>query len=240
METLPDIRPAMVDDMPGLAQVKQLAWPEEEVRLDLLEKVLADAAHEVFVADVQGEVVGFVDGFATRAANRALRWEVDLLAVHPDWRGRQLGQQLILACLKAGQKRGAGFARALIQVENRGSQISFERCGFQCQPEISGLFTAPPEEGFFPLETMEAHLLLVNTINYSGLWLEEDCSKPSLMAARAACWQEKCDLVGTLVNQADLSDNEKMDELGFTKIGNYQWWTLPFEANQGHSSSAYA
>ncbi len=151
---------------------------------------MADAAHEVYVADVQGEVVGFVDGFATRAANRDLRWEIDLLAVHPDWRGRQLGKKLILACLKAGKERGADFARALIQTENRASQISFERCGFQCQPEMLGLFTAPPAEGVFSPDTADGHLLLVNTINYFGLWLEEDHRESSLCAARAASWRQ--------------------------------------------------
>jgi len=235
METVTDIRPASAADAPALAQVKQLTWPEEEIRLSQVENVLADAAHEVYVADVQGEVLGFVDGFATRAANRDLRWEIDLLAVHPDWRGRQLGQKMILACLKAGKERGAAFARALIQVENRASQISFERCGFMCQPALLELFTAPPKEGLFSPETAGGHLLLVNTINYFGLWLEEDQRESSLRAARAASWQHKCDFVGALVIQADLSDNEKMNELGFTKVGNYQWWTLPFEANQGYS-----
>lgn len=235
MELLPDIRPACIDDAPALVQVKKLTWPEEEVRLSQVENVLADAAHAVYVADVQGDVLGFVDGFATRAVNRDLRWEIDLLAVHPDWRGRQLGKKLIFACLKAGRERGAAFARALIQVENRASQISFERCGFQCQPDLLGLFTSPPEEGLFSPETAGGHLLLVNTINYFGLWLEEDHRESSLRAARAASWQHKCDFVGTLVIQADLSDNEKMSELGFTKVGNYQWWTLPFEANQYHS-----
>jgi GNAT superfamily N-acetyltransferase len=230
METATDIRPASGGDASAMLQVKQITWPEEEVRLSQVENVLADAAHEVYVADVQGQVIGFADSFATRAPTRELRWEIDLLAVHPDWRGRQVGQALIMACLKAGKKRRAAFARALIQVENRASQISFERSGFKCQPELLELFTAPPEEGLFSPETAGGHLLLVNTINYFGLWLEEDHRESSLRAARAASWQHNCDFVGTLVNQADMTDNEKMSDLGFTKIGNYQWWILPFEA----------
>ena len=228
MIPLPDIRPARVDDIPGLSQVKQLTWPEEAVRLSQVEKVLHDPAHDIFAAEMQGQVAGFIDGFVTRSAQGVLRWEVDLLAVHPAWRGRQLGQQLILACLKAGKKRGAAFARALIQVENQASQISFERCGFQCQPEILDLYIAPASEVHSPSNESDGYTLAVYTINYSGIWLEEDVSKCSLIAARALCWQEKCELVGTLVIQTDLPDNEKMNQSGFTKVGNYQWWTLSF------------
>lgn len=228
MIPLPDIRPARVDDIPGLSQAKQLTWPEEAVRLSQVEKVLHDPAHDIFVAEMQGQVAGFIDGFVTRSAQGVLRWEVDLLAVHPAWRGRQLGQQLILACLKAGKKRGTAFARALIQVENQASQISFERCGFQCQPEILDLYIAPASEVHSPSNESDEYTFAVHTINYSGIWLEEDVSKCSLIAARALCWQEKCELVGTLVIQADLPDNEKMNQSGFTKVGNYQWWTLPF------------
>ena len=235
MVPLPDIRPAVAADLPGLMQVKRLTWPEEEVNPGQAEKVLGDPAHAVFVAEVQGQVAGFIDGFITRSAQGDLRWEVDLLAVHPDWRGRQLGQGLILACLKAGQKRRAAFARALIQVENRASQLSFERCGFQCQSKVLSLYIAPGNEDRTPSAGSAGHVLAVHTINYSGLWLEENTSKRSLMAARAACWQANCELVGTLVIQVNLTDNEMMSELGFTKIGDYHWWTLPFETSQTHS-----
>ena len=235
MELLLEIRPASTDDASAMVQVKKLTWPEEEIRLNQVKRVLDDPAHEVLVAEVQGRVAGFVDSFVTTAANGDLRWEVDLLAVHPDWRGRQLGQKMILACLKAGQERGAAFARALIQVENRASQISFERCGFQLVPKVLCLYVSPAKELFSTAAESDGHLLAVNTINYSGLWLEEDASESSLIVANAACWQKKCDLVGTLVIQANLSDNEKMNELGFTKVGDYQWWTLPFEANQDYS-----
>ena len=225
MVLLPDIRPAKVDDLPGLVQVKQLTWPEEAVRPGQVEKILHDPAHDIFVVEMQGQVAGFIDGFVTQSAQGELRWEIDLLAVHPAWRSRQLGQQLILACLKAGQKRGAAFARALIQTANRASQISFERCGFQCQPEMLNLYVAPADEVLFSSDESNGYMLAVHTINYSGIWLEEDTSKSSLMAAQAVCWQEKCELVGTLVIQTNLTDNEKMIESGFAKVDDYQWWT---------------
>lgn len=227
---LPEIRLAVEGDASGVVQVKQLTWPEEAVDLERVESVLTDASHAAFAAEAEGQVVGFVDGFTTTAANGDLRWEVDLLAVHPEWRGRQLGQALITACLKAGQTRGAVFARALIQVKNRASQISFARCGFTSQPHVLTLYVASAIEEVDLSLTCPGNLVAVNTINYCGLWLEEDHSEASLRAAQAACRQAKSDILGVLVKQADLSDNGEIQALGFTRIGEYAWWTLPFEA----------
>lgn len=223
-----EVRPATAADVPGMAAVKAHTWPEEDLLQGQLEKVLGDAAHSVFVAAAQGNVVGFVDGFITHSAQGVRRWEVDLLAVHSDWRGKKLGQRMIDACLKAGRTRSAAFARALIQVENRASQISFARCGFQPQAEVFSLYVAQPEAVPFPSGNTAGHILNVHTINYSGVWLEEDHSEASLQALRAACWQQKLDLAGTLVIQGKLSDNGKMDRAGFKKIADYQWWMLPF------------
>lgn len=235
MEVQVKIRPVQAEDVLALVQVKKLTWPEEEVRLGQVEKVLHDPTHEVFVADAQGTLAGFVDGFSTHSAQGELRWEVDLLAVHPDWRGRQLGQRLVDACLAAGREPGAAFARALIQMENTASQITFERCGFQRRPTVLRLFVALNDTECSPLAAGSGHLLTVNTFNYSGLWLEEDYSERSLVAAHAACCQAELDLVGALVIQANLVDNGKMSELGFIEVGDYQWWTKPFLESQGIS-----
>lgn len=231
MAARPDIRRACAADFPAVMQINQLTWPDEEIRLSQVEKVLHDPAHDVFMVEMQGQAAGFIDGFITRSAQGELRWEVDLLAVHPGWRGRQLGQHLIRACLQAGQERGAGFARALIQVENRASQTSFARSGFDCQPEILSLYIASAEEGISPSVESAGHVLVVNTLHYFGLWLEEDQRSASLSAARAACWQANCELVGTLVIQSDLSDNKKMSELGFTKVNDYHWWVRSFKTD---------
>lgn len=46
------------------------------------------------------------------------RWEVDLLAVHPDFRGKGIAAQLVSPITKTGKARGANFARGLVEVEN--------------------------------------------------------------------------------------------------------------------------
>lgn len=216
------IRPARIEDAPTLVKIKQHTWPQEEVHLHQMQRVLADPAHAVFVAEVDGALAGFVDGFSTVSADGGLRWEVDLLAVAPEWRGRQLGQKLVLASLNTGREKEAQFARALIQVENTASQISFERCGFCPLNEPLCLLVAPNAACDKFADAGSGHMLTVNTINYRGLWLEEDASPASLAAARAACFQAGLDLVGVLVPRPDLEDNHINQ--GFSLAGVYQWW----------------
>jgi ribosomal protein S18 acetylase RimI-like enzyme len=230
MQPLVDLRAAQPDDAPALVEVKRRTWPDEEVHLEQVQRVLADPAHAVFAAQAEGMLAGFVDGFLTVSAGGVQRWEVDLLAVAPEWRGRQLGQRLVLACLAAGQKKRAQFARALIQLENTASQISFRRCGFQCQSAALCLLVAPNAACDSPAGAGSGHLLKVNTINYRGLWLEEDASPASLAAARAACFQAGLDLVGVLVPRPDLEDNHLNQ--GFSLAGVYQWWQMEYSVNR--------
>ncbi len=76
-------------------------------------------------------LIGFVDAFLTISEAGVLRWEVDLLGVHPAQRGRGVAAALIAASVKAGFAIGADRARALVRIENVASRKAFERCGFQ-------------------------------------------------------------------------------------------------------------
>jgi hypothetical protein len=136
----------------------------------------------------------------------------------------------VQASLSAGRERGAAFARALIQTGNIASQITFKRCGFKRHPDALGLYVAPCGPDLPAAPAVSGHLLSVNTINYRGLWLEEAFSEASLTAARAACSQAGADLVGVLVSRPNLIDNKKTDGLGFSLVGEYQWWNLSFQA----------
>lgn len=220
------LRPAGMGDAPALMHVHQLTWPDEPVSLGRVESVLADPDHAVFVAEGEGSLVGFVDGFTTLSATGIPRWEVDLLAVQPAWRGLHLGQRLVQASQREGHSRGAALVRALIEVENLASQISFARCGFRREEAVLGLYVAagePSTQRQFPPPA--GHLIPVNTINYEGLWLEEDFSGPSLAAARAASARGHLDLAGALVEQTTPEVQRALQQAGFSCRGRYQWWT---------------
>jgi len=88
-------------------------------------------------APLQGNVVGFATAFPVSSLQGAW-WEIDLLAVHPDWQGRGLGRQLIQAAAAGGEGL-AGRSRAVVATDNRRSARAFARAGFQAETSVCTL-----------------------------------------------------------------------------------------------------
>lgn len=80
-----------------------------------------------------GRVVGFVIAFPTTGL-RGRQWEIDLLAVLPEWRGRRLGTRLIRAASAHGATV-APRARAFVAVDNGASARAFSRVGLRPSSE---------------------------------------------------------------------------------------------------------
>lgn len=53
------------------------------------------------------------------------------IAVHPDWRGRGLGELLLLSLLEAAAKLGAARATLEVRVSNKVAQSLYRKYGFQ-------------------------------------------------------------------------------------------------------------
>jgi len=88
-------------------------------------------------APLQEDVVGFVIAFPVSSLQGAW-WEIDLLAVHPDRRGRGLGRQLIQTAAAGGESL-AGRSRAVVATDNRRSTRAFAGAGFQAEPSTCTL-----------------------------------------------------------------------------------------------------
>ena len=75
------VRRATPADALAIASVAAEVWPEEVLDGAMIGRLIAETDRVTLVAELDGAVVGFVDGFVTRSASGSLRWEVDLLAV---------------------------------------------------------------------------------------------------------------------------------------------------------------
>src|SRR5258706_8083208 len=111
-------------DAPAIASLKQIVWPQEDP-VDLVHPVNALRAsdHATYVAVDNDVIIGFASGFPTRSGTGNLRWEVDLLAVHPHYRGQQIGVKLVQLSTQVGADRGwtaqgAVLARGLVASDN--------------------------------------------------------------------------------------------------------------------------
>jgi len=68
------------------------------------------------------------------------------VAVHPDWRGRGLSHQLLLALLSAAKARGAVRATLEVRVGNRVAQSLYVRHGFVFNGCRKGYYTDTGED----------------------------------------------------------------------------------------------
>lgn len=221
-----EIRQAGLDDIPAMLEVKRATWPEEAANPARVADVLRDEGHATLVAVVDDRIAGFMDGFLTLSAEGVRRWEVDLLAVHPEHRNQGLASRLVAENTHTGFERGADVARALIRLDNAGSQHTFVRCGYICDENEHVLYVssdAGRESGYLP---SDVYLIPVSTLNYRGLWVEGVLSADSLRRAQRAQVEHGYDLVGAVIPISQREAVRSAVDAGFTLVGVYHWWTL--------------
>lgn len=72
------------------------------------------------------EVTGYV-GFRTYRREA----HVTTIAIHPDWRGRGLGELLLLETMEKAVRFGAGRATLEVRPSNEAAQLMYQKYGFQ-------------------------------------------------------------------------------------------------------------
>ncbi|MBI5669824.1 MAG: GNAT family N-acetyltransferase [Chloroflexi bacterium] len=219
------IRRAETQDIPALLAVKQATWPDETVRFDYADSVLRDLDHVTLIAEIDGDIAGFLNGFLTLAADGARRWEVDLLAVYFRYRNQGIARRLIAASTEAGLSMGATVARALIKTDNAASQRAFVRAGFRCIQVVHALYISMEAQAYTADLPYGAHLIPVQTLNYRGIWVEGVISALTLAYAQRVRARHSYDLVGTVIPVSQREAITAAVGAGFTLAGHYQWFT---------------
>ncbi len=169
-----------------------------------------------------GALIGFVDGFSTASSEGVCRWEVDLLGVHPDHRGRGVAQRLIRASVAAGRELGAATARALVKLDNAASRAAFLRCGFAPDETVCDLYVSDQAAAGRVSAPEDAYLIPVSTLTYGGVWVEGVQSAEALRAAQRARTRYGWDFAGAVIPVRTLA----MAETGYALVGEYRWLRL--------------
>ena len=130
MQGEPIIRPfdGSLDDAEGLLGVEKATFNESPYTAKQVQAMLGGDAQRAWLAIGGDQVIGFIVAFVTKGL-RGPRWEIDLLAVHPDWTRRGLATRLIGTAATHGACV-AVKARAVVSTENSGSGRAFARAGF--------------------------------------------------------------------------------------------------------------
>ncbi len=208
----------------GLLAVEKATFAESPYSAAEIRTMLTDGPQRAWLALAGEQVVGFVTAFVTYRRRKSPCWEIDLLAVHPDWQGQGLARRLIRAAAAHGATV-AYRARALVADDNGASARAFLRVGFRRSEEAYRLLIfrtdkqplpppqAPgvriraeeePQQGRTMLyaakgerPTGEVELLQVETLLYRGLWLESwQAEIPETAAALVRAALERAAVAG--------------------------------------------
>lgn len=224
------IRNAHPQDAQGIAQVIQIVW-NDNANTARIARLIQENDNYLWVAvSDESEIVGFADGFLTVSSSGEKRLEVDLLAVHPDFRGLKLANQLIEKVTLAGIDAGAQYARAVVRVENIPSEKAFAHHGYH-PVSRRDLWVSDGQPSAD--EPTSAYFVSVNTLTYQGVWIEDVRTRSAFSAGRHIAHQNSLDTVGALLDPAHAEQIEWARQCGFEKIAEMQVWTRPFELRGG-------
>jgi len=207
-------------EAPALAQLIRATGLDHNPDPERIARVSLESNHVTLIETASDEsLIGFVDAFSTISQEGILRWEVDLLGVHPAYRGQGIAQSLIREVVRRGQVFGATTSRALVHVENAASASAFQRCGFTLNSAIRQLFVSDdqPATGSSSLPP-ETYLLPVTTLTYSGVWVEGVVSPQALRCAQAVRARYHWMIAGALS-----VDSHMARGTGYHMVGSYRW-----------------
>jgi ribosomal protein S18 acetylase RimI-like enzyme len=123
------IRPIQVSDYAAIAELwSEAGLPVKPAGRDAepaFRRQLARFPTTYLVAEDAGRIVGVILG----THDERKGW-INRLAVHPDYRRRGMGLQLIAACEQALHALGIGIVAALVEADNDPSAATFRAAGY--------------------------------------------------------------------------------------------------------------
>jgi ribosomal protein S18 acetylase RimI-like enzyme len=159
-------------DAEGLLAVERATFDESPYSAEQVQAMLTSGAQRAWLAVNGGQVIGFVVAFSTTGL-RGPCWEIDLLAVHPEWTGQRLATRLIRTAA-AGGIEVARRARAAVAGDNAASARAFLRAGFRraeaCKLLIHQIKGLSPR----PWTALGVTVREATSLEEAARWLPED------------------------------------------------------------------
>ncbi len=220
------VRRAIPADAAAIAAIAEESFGEAFDR-DRIRRLLQLGRNYTLLAlDAQGSLA-FADNFITVSETGERRLELDLLAVEAKARGMGIGRRLIAESILLARALDATLLRALVKSENQVMRRLCGSCGFALSQESYGLHVASPKPGSnVSVDVKGSHLVSVETLAYSGIWIEGALTEDAIGLALSVASARQMATVGALVAHGDRAAAKLLADNGFTLLGVYDWWTI--------------
>ena len=126
------IREASIDDVNGIIEVLKTIYLQDEAwARKALEKLLATENYVILVAELDYEIVGFIDYYVLPSV-----WEkwneatINYLFIHKDYQGRGIGSKLLKEVIKQTDKMEIMELHVGTEKENKRAIRLYKKHGF--------------------------------------------------------------------------------------------------------------
>lgn len=136
-----DILPMRLDDVEEVLAVERLSFPTPWSRFAFQTELTSNQYALYLVVKLQGHVVAYAGTWVVLDEAH-----ITNVAVHPDYRGRGYGKQILLAILAGAKARGAVRATLEVRVGNQVAQSLYLQQGFTFCGSRKGYYTDTGED----------------------------------------------------------------------------------------------
>jgi len=126
------VREASIDDVNGIIEVLKTIYLQDEAwARKALEKLLANENYVILVAELDYEIVGFIDYYVLPSV-----WEkwneatINYLFIHKDYQGRGIGSKLLKEVIKQTDKMEIMELHVGTEKENKRAIRLYKKHGF--------------------------------------------------------------------------------------------------------------
>ena len=120
------VRRARLDDLAEIMEIERHSFPTPWSESSMARELAGQDGGIYFVAEVDGQVRGYVGGWTFGGQLHVLT-----IAVHRDFRDRGLGELLMLTILQAARERGCSRAVLEYRVSNSVAEALYRKLGFR-------------------------------------------------------------------------------------------------------------
>lgn len=136
-----EIGPMTLADVDGVTLVERLSFPSPWSRQAFVQELTENGLAHYVVARAGDQVVGY--GGMWVVFDEA---HVTNVAVHPDWRGRGIGEAIMRALMARALERGATRMTLEVRVSNHVAQNLYLKLGFRPAGIRKGYYTDNGED----------------------------------------------------------------------------------------------